>query len=246
MKKQLSITTTLRFTAIFLFPLWGLGGFAFAQRSVPVAAQVTYIDFATKTVTCDLSWTGRDNRHRDTVWLFVDFEKVQNNAPTGTWQPATLTPAATIVTAAAGNAYTELGSVPVAGNTRGVWIHGKAANNTQRFHATVQLKLDAATTPAAFNACVYATDYPPNLQFTALRTYQLHGTPPFRLTYDSTKDTTINDNSIYTNSPYKLFETLVDLTQCPGIINCKESTAATSLCTGSAPALRIRSDQDEY
>jgi hypothetical protein len=100
--------------------------------------------------------------------------------------------------------------------------------------------------PAAFSACAYAMDYPPNLQFTALRTYQLHGTPPFHLTYNSSKDTTVNDKNIYTNSPYKFFETLVDRTQCPGIINCKVSAAAASLCIGSAPALQIISDQDEY
>ena len=245
MKKQSNITAKWRIAAICLFLLWVIAGFsAIAQRSVPVAAQVTYIDFTTKTITCDLSWTGRDDRHRDTVWLFVDFEAVQNNVPTGTWQPATLTPAATTVTAAAGNAYTELGSTTVTGNTRGVWIHGKAANNSQRFHATVLLKLDAATAPAAFNACAYATDYPPNLQFTALRTYRLYGTPPFRLTYNSTQDTTIHDKNVYTNSPYKLFETLIDHTECPGIINCKKSTEAASLCIGSAPALRILSDQE--
>jgi hypothetical protein len=235
---------------LLLFPLWGLGGLglpaAFAQRSVPVAAQITYIDFVTKTVTCDLSWTGRDARHRDSVWLFIDFVEVQNNAPTGTWQPATLTPAATTVTAASGNAYTALGSTTVTGNTRGVWIHGKSANNSQRFHATVKLKLNATGTPARFNACAYATDYPPNLQFTALRTYQLHGTPPFRLTDNNGQVVTINDNNVYTNTPYKFFETLIDRTQCPGIINCKVSTAAASLCIGSAPALRIVSDQDEY
>ena len=169
-----------------------------------------------------MSLTGRDSRHRDTVWLFIDFVEVKNNAPTGIWQPATLTPAATTVTAATGNAYMELGRTAVSGNTRGVWIHGKSTTNS------------------------HATDYPPNLQFTALRTYQLHGTPPFRLTYNSAKDMTINDNNVYTNTPYKFFETLIDRTECPGIINCKESTAAASLCIGSAPALRIVSDQDEY
>jgi hypothetical protein len=231
---------------LLLLPLWGAGGFssAFAQRSVPVAAQVTYIDFATKTVTCDLSWTGRDNRHRDTVWLFIDFVEVQNNAPTGTWQPATLTPPATTVTAASGNAYTALGSSTVTGNTRGVWIHGKSTTNTQRFHATVKLKLETASMPAAFNACAYVSDYPPNLQFTALRTYRLYGTPPFRLTYNSSRDTTINDQNVYTNTPYKFFETLIDRTECPGIINCKVSETATSICTSSAPALRILSNQE--
>jgi hypothetical protein len=228
--------------AFLLLALLGTGG-SFAQRSAPVSAQVTYIDFATKTVTCDLSWTGNDARHRDTVWLFVDFAEVKNNIITGAWGPATLTPAATGVTAATGNSYTALGSTTVTGNTRGVWVHGNASATNQPFHATVTLKLEAASTPAFFNACAYVLDYPPNLQFTALRTYQLHGTPPFQLTYDTNKDTTINDKNVYTNLPIKFFETLIDYTQCPGIINCKESTDAASICTGSAPALRIVSDQ---
>ena len=176
MKKQLSNQSTKNTLTgvwgkvtlmLLLFLFWAIAGFsAFAQRSVPVAAQITYIDFATKTVTCDLSWTGRDDRHRDTVWLFVDFKKVQNNVPTGTWQPATLTPAATTVTAAAGNVYTALGSTTVTGNTRGVWIHGKAENNSQRFHTTVQLKLDAAATPAAFNACAKVKSKRPVILYT--------------------------------------------------------------------------------
>ncbi len=188
-------------------------------------------NYKTQQVTFKLTWTGCNGAsHLNKVWCFVDFQTVDANGNKGSWTRATIsgTPSVTNGT------YTT-------GNTTGFYVTG--ANDQS---ATVTVKLGNAS--GMFNWCATATDYPPNLQFpssTEINKIVLHGTPPFVLTDSGGSVTTINNAAPYTfyNTTNKFYTKITDETKCPGIINCKASTAAILLCTGSAPALRILKNQ---
>jgi hypothetical protein len=179
---------------------------ASAQRTTPVTIANTKVDYATKIVTFDLSWKGNDATHRDEVWVFVDIRPIIGANTLGSWSPATLVPSATTVTAGSGNQYTSLTRTVVSGNTRGVWIKGTAANATRVFAATVKVTL-ANGTPAKFNACAYATDYPPNAASYSGGIYTFKGTKPFII-----NGTTVNSNTYTINK----ITSLTDVTGCPG------------------------------
>ncbi|MDR3133278.1 MAG: hypothetical protein LBU42_04560 [Prevotellaceae bacterium] len=178
---------------------------ASAQRTTPVTIANTQVDYLQKTVTFDLSWTGSDASHRNEVWVFVDIQPVTGANSLGSWSPATLVPNATTVTAISGNQYSSLTYTPVNDNTRGVWVKGTAANSTSTFKATVKVTLDSVT-PAAFNACAYATDYPPNAAAYSGGTYTLKGTQPF-----------IINGALITGDTFAgVINTMTDPTGCPG------------------------------
>jgi hypothetical protein len=189
---------------------------ASAQRTTPVTIKNTKADYLTKTVTFDLSWTGSDAIHRDEVWVFVDIQPI-TGVTKGSWTPATLVPDATTVTIGSGNQYSSLTYTSVSGNTRGVWVNGSATNTTSTFEATVKVTL-ASTTPAKFNACAYATDYPPNIASVSGTTYTLKGTPSFKI-----DETFINDNQ-YSGA----ITTLTDATGCPGCIAIRDFQISSS------------------
>jgi archaellum component FlaF (FlaF/FlaG flagellin family) len=178
-----------------------------AQRTTPVTIANTKVNYSTKVVTFDLSWKGNDASHRDNVWVFVDIQLVTDVNTLGTWSPATLVPSATTVTAGSGNQYSSLTHTVVSGNTRGVWVKGTAPNTTSAFSATVKVTLNNAT-PAKFNACAYATDYPPNAASYSNGTYTLKGTQPFTVTGNGT----IQDGNKYAGT----ITSLTDATGCPG------------------------------
>ncbi|MDR3133893.1 MAG: hypothetical protein LBU42_07715 [Prevotellaceae bacterium] len=191
---------------IFLFAMLA-GIAASAQRTTPVTIANIQVDYLQTTVTFDLSWTGSDASHRNEVWVFVDIQPVTGANILGSWSPATLVPNATTVIAISGNQYSSLTYTPVNDNTRGVWVKGTAANSTSTFKATVKVTLDSST-PAAFNACAYATDYPPNAASYSNGTYTLKGTPPF---------TVIGNGTIQNSNQYVgTCITLTDATGCPG------------------------------
>ena len=176
--------------------------------SVVVNAQtlnikITTIDYSTKIATCDLSWTGRNATHLSDVWVFVDYIEVSNNAPTGTWNPATIT-GATVTQNSTGSAAASM----VSGNTRGVWI--KSTTSGANFTGKIALQL--SNVPANFNACAYATDYPPNMANVSSGTYTLKGTQSFII-----NGTTISGNQ-YTDS----INSLTDPTGCPGCIAIRD------------------------
>jgi hypothetical protein len=209
------------FSFLLLFPLWGAGGL-FAAAPTTSAINV---DYAAKKVTFSVSWTKRPTA--DKIWLWVDYRKVQNNVETGSWTRAAVT--AATKTTGTGTAAT------VTGNNKGFWLQSVTSTSGS---ATVTVTFNLPSDVTKFLWCSYASDAPPHLDFTSLHEYQLHGTPPFRLT-SNIGDIVINDKNIYTNSPVKIFSTLIDLTECPGVINCTPSTPMTELCRGSAPALTI-------
>jgi hypothetical protein len=178
-----------------------------AQRTTPVTIANTNVDYSTtKTVTFDLSWKGSDANHRDEVWVFVDIQPVTGVNTSGIWSPATLVPSATTVTAGSGNQYSSLTHTAVSGNTRGVWVQGISDAATNTFKATVSVTLADATS-AKFNACAYATDYPPNAASYSGGTYTFKGTKPF----------VVNGMTVSSNQyAVTKITSLTDATGCPG------------------------------
>ena len=186
---------------------------ASAQRTTPVTIENTKVDYSTKIVTFDLSWKGSDATHRDKVWVFVDVQPVTGTNTLGSWSPATLVPSATTVTAGSGNQYSSLTHTVVSGNTRGVWVKGTATNTTSTFAATVKVTL-ANGTPAKFNVCAYATDYPPNVTLDN-GTYTFNGTTDFIVNNPAQTITTktVEKANLIVNSS----TTFTDASSCPGI-----------------------------
>jgi archaellum component FlaF (FlaF/FlaG flagellin family) len=179
---------------------------ASAQRTTPVTIANTKVDYSTKIVTFDLSWKGSDASHRNEVWVLVDIQPITGTNTLGSWSPATLVPNSTTVTAGSGNQYSSLTHIVVSGNTRGVWVKGTATNTTSTFAATVNITLNSGT-PAKFNACAYATDYPPNAASYSGGTYTLKGTKPF----------IVNGTTVYNNQyAVTTITSLTDATGCPG------------------------------
>ncbi|MDR0694090.1 MAG: hypothetical protein LBF81_02165 [Prevotellaceae bacterium] len=183
--------------------------------------EITTIDYAKKIATCDLSWTARNATHLSDVWVFVDYTEISGNAPTGVWKPAAIT-GATVTQNTTGSAVAST----VSGNTRGVWI--KSTTSGANFTGKIALQLN--NVPAQFNACAYATDYPPNAQITSGSyingTYTLKGTKPF----------IINGASTVHSSAYSAGRiiSITDATRCPGY-RCSlrdEAVGAVGCCPG--------------
>ncbi|MDR3350895.1 MAG: hypothetical protein LBN98_04540 [Prevotellaceae bacterium] len=198
--------------------------FLFAMLvSVTASAQtldikITTIDYAKKVATCDISWTGRDATHLSDVWVFVDYVEISGDALAGSWTPAAVT-GATVTQNTTGNATV----ATVSGNTRGVWI--KSVTSGANFTGQMALQLNGV--PAKFNACAYASDYPPNAAITTAG-YQLKGSPPFTITYNNSSST------ITANKTFALgcINVLTDATGCPGLVE------ALSAPTGSVNGSR--------
>jgi hypothetical protein len=105
----------------------------------------------------------------------------------------------------------------VSGNTRGVWVKGTSSATTATFRAAIKVTLVSAT-PAKFNACAYATDYPPNIASVSGSTYTLKGTQSFQI-----NGTPVSGNK-YTGS----VSSLTDPTGCPGCIAVRDFQLTSS------------------
>jgi hypothetical protein len=152
------------------------------------------------TVRFSVSWrdNSRDCRHRQAVWLLVDYSPLSGGQP-GPWTRARLagTPVIETATAAGGTIATE------AGNTEGFWLHGLEG----AYSATITAPVNVV--PAAiFSWCAYASDYPPNAVATGA-VYRLHGTPPFIVNG-------VSQGSARTFSG--CINALSDATGCPGLL----------------------------
>jgi uncharacterized protein (TIGR02145 family) len=140
--------------------------------------------------------------HNSKIWLWVDFIKIENNQPSGSWTRATV---ATASPAA---------SVSYDGNNRqGFWLQGN--DGSYRQIVTVALANIPANT--TFNWCAYASDCPPNV--TANNgTYTFKGTPPFTLiASDGATTQTVNETTLATSALTVTPTTIRDKTECPGI-----------------------------
>jgi hypothetical protein len=79
---------------LLLFPLWGLGGLsaAFAQSHINI--ELLGATYTTTAVQFRVSWNNIPSipgeTHNSKIWLWVDFIKIENNQPSGTWTRATV------------------------------------------------------------------------------------------------------------------------------------------------------------
>ncbi|MDR0693837.1 MAG: hypothetical protein LBF81_00860 [Prevotellaceae bacterium] len=192
---------------ILLFFALLAGVFASAQS---LDIKITTIDLSQKIIVCDLSWTGRTTTQLSNVWVFVDYIDLSGNILTNDWKPATVT-GATITQQTTGNATISM----VAGNTRGVWV--KSVSSGANF--TGQITLQLSGVPAKFNACAYASDYPPNGRINN-GTYILQGSPPFTLIAAGGTTQQVNSHTITISAVTVTPITLTDKTGCPGTILC--------------------------
>jgi hypothetical protein len=204
----------LAFALLLVLPLLG-------QSRVVEVARITETT-TPPTVTFRVYWEAEpDNqRHRDSVWVFVDYQTVDNAGVAGSWTAATLT---TINVSPPGTLSTVT-------NWRGFYVKGTSST----FSSTVTVALDGLT-PAGtkFNWCAYASDYPPNATENN-NYYDLHGSPPF----------VINGNITETSKTYTggCIEQLTDATGCPGEVPTLPevidfTASASSVCAGSSVTL---------
>jgi uncharacterized protein (TIGR02145 family) len=136
----------------------------------------------------------------------VDYIEISGNTTTGSWKPAAIS-GATVTQKTIGDATTSM----VSGNTRGVWIKGV----TSGANFTGQITLQLSDVPTKFNACAYATDYPPNVSGTTSFTFK--GTPPFIIKYSDGSTYSVTSKTGYTPVAGKTFtEVVSDKTEYPG------------------------------
>jgi hypothetical protein len=182
---------------IFLFAM--LASMAASAQNVQIESiSATYT--ASPVIKFKVSWTGaRTYRHNTKVWVFVDYRKVENNAPVGNWTRATVTSTPTV------NPTPTSTATLVAGNNKGFWLNGADGD----YSATVTVPLMVATGVAQFNWCAYATDYPPNVVIHSTSSYTLRGSRPFVV-----NDETLPVNQItYSGTIYSF----TDATGAPGL-----------------------------
>jgi uncharacterized protein (TIGR02145 family) len=212
-------------TALLLLPLWGAGGlFAQGARVVETKSLSHNFTASTPTVTFEVYWNTPPTgpRHRDTVWVFVDYALIADDGSVGTWTPATIT--ATPIVTGAGTV------VPGSLNGRGFYLAG---NPSGSFSSTLTVALDGVAQGKKFNWCAYATDYPPNAEEHA-GGYTLHGTPPFVINGSIEEPTRTYDGGCITS--------LTDATGCPGWLPALPAISAftatpDAICPGGTVTL---------
>jgi hypothetical protein len=136
------------------------------MQITPISATYT----ASPVIQFKVGWTGaRTYRHNTKVWVFVDYRKIENNAPTGSWTRAAVTVTPAINSTPASTA------TLVSGNDNGFWLNGADGD----YSATLTVPLALAADVTQFNWCAYATDYPPNVVIHGNSSYTLRGSRPF-------------------------------------------------------------------
>jgi hypothetical protein len=214
-------------TAMTLLPLWGAGSFLYAQGSVNVTL-LNAAPGAPASLTFSVEWAdgSRSDRHRDSVWVFADFQPIDANGNAGAWKAATFAVLPTVIDGA--------GTVVASSfNGRGFYLAGSPSG---AFASTLTATL---TEPAndKFNACLYVSDYPPNATINAGGGYTLHGTPPFIIN-GNIRETT------HTFAAGTCITGLTDSTRCPGWLDNGAAfavgaiaTLGENICTGSTPGI---------
>ncbi|MDR0729195.1 MAG: hypothetical protein LBF19_03605, partial [Prevotellaceae bacterium] len=200
-----------------MFPIWG--------QSVVQISNLRQTTGAMPTLTFEVSWTTRPSstpNHRDTIWLFADYRTVNPDGSVGAWTSAAIT--AATVTAGDG----EVIQSSLTG--RGFFLNG---NGYHSFNATVTVTL-AAPLNTPFNACVYASDWPPNATLQSGGGYALKGTPPFII------NGAIIEPS-HTFGAGVCITSITDSTGCPGfvinppIVTGSILTTGETVCVGGIP-----------
>jgi uncharacterized protein (TIGR02145 family) len=218
MKKQLSFFVQMRLIVSLLFSLWGLS----------LSAQVSVSNMATtytaKQVSFTVSWTSAP--YNDQIWVIVDYIKMSDASTAGNWSRATVT--AVTKNAGTGTAATVTGQ-------RGFWLNTSGSSGSANVTATLIL----ASGTDKFNWCAYGLNYPPNATIKAGGGYDLHGTKPFRITYN-TGSSTITDATTFdagcitaitdaTDNPAGFFPALPTITIASGGSNSQTVTSGSAI-----------------
>ena len=155
-------------TKLFIFAmLAGITASAQNMQITPVSATYT----TSPVIQFKVGWTGaRTYRHNTKVWVFVDYRKIENNAPAGAWTRAAVT-----ATPAVNSTPATTNATLVSGNDKGFWLNGIDGD----YSATLTVPLTLSAGVMQFNWCAYATDYPPNVVVQGNSSYTLRGSRPF-------------------------------------------------------------------
>jgi uncharacterized protein (TIGR02145 family) len=153
-----------------------------------------------------ISWnnipTVTGETHNSKIWLWVDFSKIENNQPSGTWTRAT------VANPSPGTMATE--------TNKGFWLQGSSGSYSQ----IVTVALENITANTKFNWCAYASDCPPNVTVNNV-TYTFKGTPPFTLIASvGTATQTVSGTTLATSALTVTPSIIKDKTECPGVY-CK-------------------------
>jgi hypothetical protein len=133
--------------------------------------------------------------HNSKIWLWVDFVKIENNQPTGSWTRATIAnPSPGTVTAE---------------TDKGFWLQGATSGS---YAATVTVTLTNIPANTTFNWCAYSSDCPPNSS--EERAYRLRGTPPFILTSADGSTQTLQGNVLFASDMNFEPLSITDATGC--------------------------------
>jgi hypothetical protein len=216
-------------TSLLLLSFLGTGSFLFGQdgRVVQTRSLGRNFEASPPTVTFEVYWLSDPPgpRHRDTVWVFVDYALVDADGQVGAWAQATLT---------APNVTGDGTLVPNSLNGRGFYIDGHGATT---FSSTVTVGLAGITPGSRFNWCSYVSDYPPNAT-AGYGAYELHGSPPFQ----------VKANGVWQEVSARIFsdgciDSLTDATGCPGWVVAPVPEVASltpspaAICSGAPVTL---------
>ncbi|MDR2358610.1 MAG: hypothetical protein LBD87_02250, partial [Prevotellaceae bacterium] len=142
--------------------LMGSGFAVVAQSHINI--EMLSATYTAPAVQFRVSWDAipKGTCHNSKIWLWVDFIKIENNQPSGTWTRAIV-------------ANPSPGTVAAETN-KGFWLQG----NNGSYSQNVTVPLDNIPANTTFNWCAYASDCPPFV-IANNGTYTLQGTPPFIL-----------------------------------------------------------------
>ncbi|MDR2359542.1 MAG: hypothetical protein LBD87_07080, partial [Prevotellaceae bacterium] len=177
--------------------LMGLGFSAFAQSHINI--ELLGATYTAPAVQFRVSWNAIPEGacHNSKIWLWVDFIKIENNQPSGTWTRATV-------------ANPSSGTVAAETN-KGFWLQGATSGS---YAATVTVTLTNIPANTTFNWCAYASDCPPFV-IANNGTYTLQGTPPFILKAADGSTQTVTGKTLPAASLTIAAITLTDKTECP-------------------------------
>ncbi|MDR3133550.1 MAG: hypothetical protein LBU42_05945 [Prevotellaceae bacterium] len=180
--------------------LMGVGFSAFAQSHIKI--EPLSATYTTPAVQFRVSWNAISSGtcHNSKIWVWVDFIKIENNQPSGTWTRAT------VANPSPGTVAPE--------TDKGFWLQGNSGSYSQ----TVTVALTDIPANTKFNWCAYASDCPPNITFSTQRDLTMTGTIPFIITYTDNSTVTVSANS-FTLASGKTFKNITDATFCPSYVN---------------------------
>jgi hypothetical protein len=195
MKNKTNKIALRNIIALFLFILWGFGGFFDGGLYAQVNVSNHAVNYATKQVSFTVSWTALP--YNNQIWVIVDYIQVVGAFTTGSWDRALVTEVTK--NSGAGSASTFTGN-------RGFWLNTPSNSGSANVTATLRL----ADGVKQFNWCVNALDRPPNAVWQANGSYTLQGTLPFTIN----GKTLPPETAVYSGNP--VITAFTDATDAPG------------------------------